>query len=56
MKNEGFSIICNKCGNSIDIKASHATIDKNKISFFLVQNYCVNIVCNNCDNEIYVDE
>lgn len=50
--NTGFKLICNNCGNIVEIK--HNTQNKdyknNDFSFYSIQEISVQIECNKCEN------
>jgi uncharacterized protein YlaI len=58
MNKIGFTIVCNKCGNKVDVKDDTHNKDykSNKFHFYPIQSQRINIGCSNCGNEVYIDE
>jgi len=58
MSKNGFTIICNKCGNTIDVRDETSNKDyKESTYYFLpVQSDSVNICCGSCENEVYISK
>lgn len=54
----GFRIVCNKCGNEVYVlkDTSNEKLKNYKFTFLPIQNDKINIICDNCYNEIFVDE
>lgn len=55
---KGFKIICNNCGNIVEVKNDTGNKDyiKNKFSFYPVQDELTEICCDKCGNEVYIHE
>lgn len=55
---KGFRITCNKCENEVRIlnDTSNKGLSESKYTFLPIQNDKVNIICDNCYNEVYIDE
>lgn len=58
MRSKGFKIICNECGNVVEVKDDTSNVDylKTKYSFYPIQNERINITCNKCHNEVFIGE
>lgn len=55
---KGFRIICNNCGNEVIVtdNTHNEDYEENKYSFFAIQDTYANICCDNCDNEVHIDQ
>lgn len=58
MTSNGFELKCNNCGNEVRLidDTSNSDYKKNNYSFYSIQNERINITCNKCNNEVYIDQ
>lgn len=57
MVDSSFKLICNSCGNMAELRDHTSNEDySGKFCFYPIQNERISIYCQNCYNEIFIDE